>query len=83
MLNRGVLRNPDLIFPGMVLALPDRGSEAPPPRLHVVARGETLSGIALDELGEANRWPEIFDLNRAIVSNPDVIFPDQVLLLPT
>jgi nucleoid-associated protein YgaU len=30
----------------------------------------------------ARRWPEIFALNRSIISNPDTILPNQVLVLP-
>jgi nucleoid-associated protein YgaU len=39
-------------------------------------------GIAKKQLGDANRWPEIFELNREVISDPDRIFPGQVLVLP-
>jgi hypothetical protein len=55
---------------------------ATPARTHVVQPGDTLSGIAQQELGDAGRWPEIFALNRGVINNPDVIVPGQVLLLP-
>lgn len=51
--------------------------------IHLVASGETLSRIAEEELGEANRWPEVFDLNRELVADPDKIHPGQVLALPS
>jgi peptidoglycan hydrolase-like protein with peptidoglycan-binding domain len=50
--------------------------------VHVVQSGETLFKIAEAFLGDGNRWPEIFDLNRDIVADPDRIMPDQVLALP-
>ena len=81
-LNRDQIGNPDLIFPGQVLILPDRSSSGPVPRVYTVRPGDTLSKIARRELGDANRWPEIFELNRSIINNPNVIFPGQVLLLP-
>ena len=81
-LNRGLIRNPDLIFPGQVLTLPDGGPAQPTPRFYVVQPGDTLSDIAQRELGDSNRWPEIFALNGAILTNPDVIVPGQVLVLP-
>jgi nucleoid-associated protein YgaU len=52
-------------------------------RTYTVQSGDTLSGIAQQQLGDASRWPEIFERNREVLSNPDRIFPDQVLILPT
>ena len=43
--------------------------------VYVVQSGDTLSEIAQEQLGDANRWQEIFELNRALVSDPDEIFP--------
>lgn len=51
-------------------------------RVHLVQRGDTLSGIAQAYFGDGNRWPEIFDLNRGLISDPDRIAPGQVLVLP-
>ncbi len=44
--------------------------------------GDTLSEIAREQLGAADRWPEIFALNSDVLTNPDVIVVDQVLQLP-
>lgn len=49
--------------------------------VYVVQSGDTLSKIAQEQLGDARRWREIFELNRALVSDPDKIFPGQVLVL--
>jgi peptidoglycan hydrolase-like protein with peptidoglycan-binding domain len=49
--------------------------------VYVVQSGDTLSEIAQEQLGDASRWREIFELNRALVSDPDEIFPGQVLVL--
>jgi nucleoid-associated protein YgaU len=51
-------------------------------RTYTVQSGDTLSGIAQQQLGDASRWPEIFLLNRSI-RHPDRISPGQVLILPT
>ncbi|MBW3645690.1 MAG: hypothetical protein KY441_09320, partial [Actinobacteria bacterium] len=63
--------------------------EAPPPppesaeaTVHPVAPRETLSRIALCELGNADRWVEIFELNRGLVTDPDIIVEGWVLALP-
>lgn len=69
-----------LAFAGV---LPGVDTSPPPgPRTYVVEPGDTLSGIAESELGDANRWPQIFALNRARITDPDLIFPGQVLALP-
>jgi hypothetical protein len=55
----------------------------PPARTYIVKPGDFLSTIAFNELGDGNRWPEIYNLNRAVVgANPDLIHPGQVLTLP-
>lgn len=81
-LNRASIRDPDRIFPGQILILPSGPPMQPPPRIYIVQPGDTLSGIARDELGDANRWPEIFALNGDVISNPNRITPGQVLVLP-
>jgi nucleoid-associated protein YgaU len=81
-LNRARITDPDLIFPGQELSLPDRDSTDPVPQVHRVVAGDTLSAIARTRLGDANRWPEIFVMNRTIINNPNLIFPGQVLLVP-
>jgi LysM repeat protein len=59
-LNRSIIRNPDLIFPGQTLILPSGAPMQPPPRFYVVVPGDTLSGIARAQLGNGDRWPEVF-----------------------
>ena len=81
-LNRDQIANPDLIFPGQVLRLPDQSSTDPVPRVYTVRPGDSLSKIARRDLGDGDRWPEIFEMNRNVINNPNVIFPGQVLLLP-
>jgi nucleoid-associated protein YgaU len=52
------------------------------PRTYKVKKGDTLSGIAQKQLGKADRWPEIFVLNRAKIRHRDRLTPGQVLTLP-
>lgn len=47
---------------------------------YVVRRGDTMSGIAAELLGDASRWRDIAALNPAV--DPDVIFIGQTLVLP-
>ena len=86
LLNRAIIQDPDRIFVGQVLALPvdsDLEAAAVVPGVYVVKKGDTLSGIAAAELGDADRWPEIFTINRAVLTNPNLIVPGTVLVLPT
>jgi nucleoid-associated protein YgaU len=82
-LNRGSIRHPDRIFLGQILMLPGDTPMQPPPRIYIVQLGDTLSSIARQQLGDANRWPEIFTLNGDVISNPDRILFGQVLVLPS
>src|SRR5689334_6387336 len=49
---------------------------------YTVKAGDSLSKIAKHELGDANAYMEIFNLNRDQLSDPDKIQPGQVLKLP-
>lgn len=49
---------------------------------HVVKSGESLSKIAKHYYGDMMKYKQIFDANTNILSNPDVIHPDQVLVIP-
>lgn len=50
--------------------------------MHVVKSGESLSKIAKHYYGDAMKYKQIFTSNTNILSNPDVIHPDQVLVIP-
>ncbi|MDB5098453.1 MAG: hypothetical protein JWM80_2874 [Cyanobacteria bacterium RYN_339] len=51
-------------------------------RTYTVKAGDSLSLIAQRELGDADRWGEIHELNVDEVPNPNLIHPGQVLYLP-
>lgn len=53
-----------------------------PVTLVTVRAGDTLSGLALEHLGDADRWPEIHRLNKAAVADPDVIDVGWRLAIP-
>lgn len=55
---------------------------APEPVFYTVKKGDTLSAIAKHSLGHANRYMEIFEANRPMLSHPDKIYPGQVLRIP-
>ncbi|MBW0157034.1 peptidoglycan-binding protein LysM [Sedimentimonas flavescens] len=49
---------------------------------HTVVKGDTLSAIAKKTLGSANRYMEIFEANKPMLTHPDKIYPGQVLRIP-
>jgi nucleoid-associated protein YgaU len=64
------------------LPLPDRPHGGVVPRV-TVRPGDTLWDLAEEQLGQGDRWPEIYELNRAVVgADPDLIQPAQRLRLP-
>ena len=82
---------PGFITPGTILQLPtstpiDRDRRG---QTVIVKRGDTLSGIAEDQLGDADRYPEIFKASKAItqpgnrhLTDPDVIDVGWTLKIP-
>jgi nucleoid-associated protein YgaU len=57
-------------------------TEGPEPVFHTVVKGDTLSAIAKKTLGNANRYNEIFEANRPMLTHPDKIYPGQMLRIP-
>ena len=47
-----------------------------------VKAGDTLSKIARDAYGDANAYMKIFEANKPMLSNPDKIYPGQLLRIP-
>lgn len=50
---------------------------------YTVKSGDTLSKIAKQMYGDANRYPEIFEANKPMLKDPDEIYPGQTLRIPS
>lgn len=50
--------------------------------IYTVMKGDFLWKIAFNELGDGDRYYEIYKLNKDIVKDPDLIFPGQKLIMP-
>jgi|TARA_R100000501_G_scaffold17911_1_gene34727 nucleoid-associated protein YgaU len=57
-------------------------SSAPASRFHTVASGDNLSKIAKEYYGDAGKYPVIFEANKPMLTDPDKIYPGQVLRIP-
>ena len=49
---------------------------------YTVVAGDSLSKIAKREYGDANAWKRIYEANRDIIKDPDLIYPGQTLKIP-
>lgn len=56
--------------------------EEPEAQFHTVVSGDTLGKIARTFYGNAMKYPVIFEANKPMFSNPDKIYPGQVLRIP-
>lgn len=54
----------------------------PEAQFHTVVSGDTLGKIAKKYYGNAMKYPVIFDANKPMLTDPDKIYPGQVLRIP-
>ena len=54
----------------------------PEAQYHTVEKGEWLSKIAKKYYGDANKYNVIFEANKPMLKDPDLIYPGQVLRIP-
>ena len=64
----------------------DEDLTAPEPEeeteFYTIKRGDSLSKIAKFYYGNAMKYPVIFEANREVIKDPDLIYPGQVLRIP-
>lgn len=78
--NKDKIKDPNLIYPGQVLVIPSLPSGY---STWVVQSGDSLSSIARKFYGNESKWKTIYDANRNSISNSNLIYPGQVLKIPT
>jgi LysM repeat protein len=86
-----VFRSENLLLPGWELIMPPNSTgltaRAPSissarPATVTVQRGDTLSGIAQRRLGDADAWPALWDANKTLIDDPNLILPGWTLVIP-
>lgn len=77
--NKEQIKDPDMIYPEQTLAVPFGVAE----NQYLVNRGDFLFKIAAEVYNDASKWHKIYEANKAQVVEPHLIFPAQVLEIPS
>lgn len=62
--------------------VPPSEQKAPDGKTYKVEKGDSLWKIAEKMYGDGTKWPKIHDANKDKIENPDMIYPDQELIIP-
>jgi nucleoid-associated protein YgaU len=54
----------------------------PAGKTYTVVKGDSLSKIAKREYGDVNKWHKIFEANKDVIDDPDMIEVGQDLIIP-
>ncbi|GAB4368536.1 MAG: hypothetical protein Kow0042_09740 [Calditrichia bacterium] len=78
--NRDQIQNPDLIYPKQIFRIPRMAG----PNEYWVQRGDFLYKIAgmSNIYGNSFRWQRIYEANKEVIVDPNIIYPHMVLQIP-
>ena len=77
--NKDQIQDPDLIYPDQTLAVPFGVAE----NQHLVTSGDFLFKIAAEVYNNGGKWHKIYEANKQQIVEPHLIFPAQVLEIPS
>jgi len=78
--NRDEIKNPDLIYPDQRLRIPRQiGRDE-----YLVIKGDFLRKISgyAQVYGDPFQWTKIYQANKTIINDPNLIYPEQILNIP-
>lgn len=78
--NKDQIKNPDLIYPDQLFKIQREVG----PNEYLVAKGDWLAKIASnpDIYSDPTKWAKIYEANKDVISDQNVIYPNQVLIIP-
>ncbi|KPJ50461.1 hypothetical protein AMJ40_02885 [candidate division TA06 bacterium DG_26] len=56
--------------------------KAKQPKMYVVKPGDTLAKIAREFYGDSGKWMAIYQANKAVIKDPNVLWPGMELKIP-
>ena len=62
--------------------MPPAAAAEPEFEFYTIQSGDSLSKIAKRYYGDAMKWPALFDANRGVIENADLIYPGQQIRVP-
>ncbi len=65
-----------------VKAMTVKTPDEPEVQYYEIRSGDSLSAIAKRFYGDAMAYPKIFEANREVIKNPDLIYPGQKIRIP-
>lgn len=77
--NKDLINDPDLIYPNQKLTVPFGVAE----NQYLVNQGDFLFKIAAQVYNDPSKWTKIFEANKQQIVEPHLIFPAQVLEVPS
>lgn len=66
----------------MIVEVPEEAEAEAASTFYEVKKGDYLSKIAKEVYGDAMKYPVIFEANKPMLKDPDLIYPGQVLRIP-
>ncbi len=52
------------------------------PVFYTIQKGDSLSKIAQQQYGDPMKWKTLFEANREVIKDPDLIYPGQQIRIP-
>lgn len=65
-----------------VMAVTVKTPDEPKVEYYEIKSGDSLSGIAKKYYGDAMQYPRLFEANREVIKDPDLIYPGQKIRIP-